>query len=40
MQRVERGDCGASVNLNEVTWAGPDCVECTYCGRVITATSD
>ncbi len=30
--------CGASVNLNEVTWAGPDRAECAYCGRVITAT--
>lgn len=32
--------CGASVNLNEVTWAGPDRAECAYCGRVITATGN
>jgi tetratricopeptide (TPR) repeat protein len=30
--------CGAPVNLNEVTWAGPDRAECAYCGRMITAT--
>ncbi len=29
--------CGAPVNLNEVTWAGPDRAECAYCSGIITA---
>jgi tetratricopeptide (TPR) repeat protein len=32
--------CGAPVNLNEVTWAGPDRAECAYCSRVITVTTN
>jgi tetratricopeptide (TPR) repeat protein len=29
--------CGGPVNLNEVTWAGPDRAECAYCSGIITA---
>jgi hypothetical protein len=29
--------CGAPVNLNQVTWAGPDRAECAYCDGIITA---
>lgn len=31
--------CGGPVNLNEVTWAGPDRAECAYCSGIITATA-
>ncbi len=32
--------CGAPVDLREVTWAGPDRVECAYCSGIITAATE